>query len=78
MNIRVEYENHPLGIDLKKPHFSWEQGTLRQNYLQTSYRILVKDEEEKTVWDSEKTLSDCSSGIQYEGEELKPLSLIHI
>lgn len=72
-NLQVEYEQTPLGIDVEKPRFSWQMEALNKDkgLMQKAYRITVVDEEGKQVWDTEKTASDISLNIEYDGSSLK-------
>ncbi|MEK6476274.1 family 78 glycoside hydrolase catalytic domain [Catalinimonas sp. 4WD22] len=73
-NLQAEYQNTPLGIDVENPRFSWqmESPSGERGYYQTAYRIVVMNEEEKVVWDTQKRESDISLGITYEGSALQP------
>ncbi len=73
-NLRVEYTETPLGIDVEHPRFSWqlEDEDGHNGLVQTAYRIVVKDDQGKTVWDSGKQEADASLNIEYSGEPLKP------
>jgi alpha-L-rhamnosidase len=72
-NLKVDYEITPLGIDVAQPHFSWQMKALdsKRGYAQTAYQIVVTDADNKTVWDTKKTNSDVSHGIEYTGSALK-------
>src|SRR5688572_9701159 len=77
-SLRVEYRVNPIGVDTKKPHFSWELLSKQQNVLQTAYRILVADDfsliDKNTgnIWDSKKINSSASIQVSYNGKELQP------
>ncbi|PEQ91772.1 alfa-L-rhamnosidase [Bacillus sp. AFS006103] len=76
-DLKVEYQENPLGLDIKKPRFSWKLVSKEKDILQTAYRILViKDGE--SVWDSGE--EDCSSSvlIEYNGQELEPCTLYQV
>lgn len=71
--VRVEYRDNPIGLDVKKPRFSWILDSEKQNCMQTAYHILVlESESQATVWDSGKVESEQSVLIEYAGEELQP------
>ncbi|MCF8346447.1 MAG: glycoside hydrolase family 78 protein [Bacteroidales bacterium] len=79
VNLKTEYTEEPLGIDIASPRFSWQMevpGKTRGAY-QTAYKIVVKDQAGKTVWDSEKTENNSSLNIQYNGEPLQPATQYH-
>lgn len=71
--ILIEDQMAPIGLDEKKPAFSWlltaEEG--EQNLMQSACRIVVRTGED-TVWDSGKMETGVSTGIGYEGEALQP------
>ena len=56
INFKTEYRSNPLGIDNKKPRFSWQ---FSENAEIESYRITVYGDEKSVkennpdVWDSE-------------------------
>lgn len=76
-NLRCEYRVDPLGVDVQKPHLSWEIQSAQKNVLQTAYQILVADDAallEKNignVWDSKISKSDASVQIVYNGKNLQ-------
>ncbi|WP_419888406.1 glycoside hydrolase family 78 protein [Neobacillus niacini] len=69
-DLRIEYQENPLGLDVKKPRFSWKLISEEQNVLQTAYQIIVSKEKEK-VWDSGKMESGSSVLLEYMGLELE-------
>ena len=73
-NLLTEYQSNPLGMDVEKPRFSWQMANVTKQFgqKQKAYQILVTDEKNQTVWDSQKTDSDVSLGIEYAGQTLKP------
>jgi len=77
-NLRCEYRIDPTGIESLSPRLSWEIQSGGRGVLQTAYRVLVSEDSislEKnvgTVWDSQKTLSDASIQVSYEGSALGP------
>lgn len=62
---------NPIGIDCDKPEFSWVMVSESVGVMQTSYRIVVKEENGTQVWDSGLVFQDASVEIPYEGEALK-------
>ncbi|MCR5791770.1 MAG: family 78 glycoside hydrolase catalytic domain [Lachnospiraceae bacterium] len=74
---------NPVGIDDKKPHFSWKMDSDVVGQKQTAYQIVVKKENAVTkeatevVWDSGKVVSDKSVDIAYAGEELESSATYH-
>ncbi|HNY39257.1 MAG TPA: family 78 glycoside hydrolase catalytic domain [Bryobacteraceae bacterium] len=72
-NLRVEYRNTPLGIDVAKPRFSWQMATTEGErvYAQRAYQIEVRDSRGNVVWDSKRIDATASLGIQYAGRPLE-------
>lgn len=63
--------DNPIGLDDGKVDFSWQLDSGQSNVVQQSYRIIVRDEnEKKCVWDSENVRTARQNGIVYEGEKL--------
>jgi len=75
-NLTTEYTKTPIGIDVARPRFGWQMVSKpgERGILQTAYQLLVKDPENKVIWDSGKIPGGISSGIVYEGPELKNTS----
>lgn len=71
-NLLVEYTKEPLGIDVQHPRLSWQMYSESIGESQKAYKIVVKDEDGSTVWNSGKRESDISLNILYEGQKLKP------
>lgn len=74
VELKTEYQVHPLGIEVQQPRFSWQMKALspRRGMAQTAYRIVVTDDSGNNVWDSGKVASDNSLNIRYDGERLLP------
>lgn len=72
INLRSEYTETPLGIDVTNPRFSWQMTSEKAGCYQTAYQIIVVDENGQKVWDSSKKQSDISLNIKYAGTPLKP------
>ena len=61
INLKTEYLENPLGIDIRKPRLMWNcEGGVKQ----TAYRIVAQSEN-KTVWDSGKVASSVSSKTDF-------------
>lgn len=70
-DLRTEYAVQPLGIDVRRPRFSWKMRGEHEGF-QTDYRITVRDgDSKKTYWDSGTVASDESVGIAYGGKPLR-------
>lgn len=74
INFKTEYRSNPLGIDNKKPRFSWQ---FSENAEIESYRITVYGDEKSVkennpdVWDSEWLPFKDVFEIEYNGAPLK-------
>ena len=77
VQLRCEYMENPLGLDVATPHLSWQSDSTERNWTQTAYEILVagSDENLRTgkadIWDSGKVNSAESVGIAYRGPALE-------
>jgi alpha-L-rhamnosidase len=75
--VRTEYQQNPMGIDVRKPRFSWQLRSDRRNVTQSAYQIQVAANEKdliagrKLIWDSTKVNSDESIHRVYEGPPLQ-------
>ena len=78
-NLRCEYRQNPIGVDLIRPHLSWELQSELKNVLQSAYRILVADDSlllqknSGNIWDSKKIISSASIQVAYYGKALQPI-----
>lgn len=73
-NLKVEYAETPLGIDVDKPRFSWQMvvdGSER-GYSQKAFQLVVSDAKGKQVWDSGRRETGVSLNIEYAGIPLTP------
>jgi len=70
INLRCEYTENPLGIDIKRPRLSWQLESKERGARQTAYQI-VATSKGKTIWNTEKVDSDQSIHIEYNGSGLK-------
>ncbi|PMC34694.1 alfa-L-rhamnosidase [Bacillus sp. UMB0899] len=75
--LKIEYRENPIGLDVVKPRFSWKLVSKEQNVLQEAYRIVVS-KGGVDLWDTGINESSNSVLIQYEGPELAPLSLYEV
>lgn len=80
--IYVEYQKAPIGLDEKRPRFSWFFSSEEKNMRQSACRILVKKvtpaAQEKIVWDSGKLETGESRGVEYDGEELEACTVYSV
>lgn len=75
INFRTEYQQRPLAVQSRTPHFSWQyEKSFRGE--QVSYRIRVATSEKllyegsEDMWDSGEVRSAASVGVQYGGRPL--------
>ena len=69
--IKVEYAVRPLGLDEKKPRFSWGMEADGQGVKQSACRIVVTKENGGCVWDSGRNVRADSVLIEYAGAPLE-------
>lgn len=60
----------PIGIDTPYPLFQWQLYTQTRNSYQSAYRMIVTDNDGKTVWDTGKVHTSKQLQIAYQGEPL--------
>ena len=71
-DLTVEYRKSPLGLDEPKPRFSWKLSATARDVMQAAYRIeVVRERDEKVVWDSGRVSSRQSVLVEYEGLPLE-------
>ncbi len=69
--LRIEYLESPLGIDEKRPRFSWRVADDQAGAMQAMYQIRVSADG-RICWDSGEVASGACFQIEYEGPELSP------
>ena len=72
-DMKTEDLINPIGIDEKKPRYSWKLQSKISGTVQTAYRIIVRSDND-TVWDSGKVMSDRSICIEYNGRSLSAMT----
>ena len=70
IDLRVEYQKNPIGIDCLKPRFSWKLKSDRQNTMQAAYQLQVISGG-KMIWDSGCQKSEQSILVEYGGGALQ-------
>ena len=74
--LRVEGLVNPVGLDVAKPHLSWQLISSRRNVRQSAYRLVVGSSAAEVaagrgdLWDTGRVASDQSLDIVYEGRPL--------
>ena len=77
VNLRCEYLNNPVGIDVRQPRFGWVLLHSERAQAQSAYQVLVASTPEllgrnkSDQWDSGKTSSDDSTQVIYSGKALE-------
>ena len=75
-DLRCEYRNNPLGIDVAKPRLSWVIESSHRGEWQTAYQVQVASsvellqKDKSDLWDSGKVPSDQSILVEYSGKQL--------
>ncbi len=77
VNLRTESLETPLGIDERRPLFSWQMSSSETGALQRAYRLLLSEDErnlseESALYDSGIVFSPESINIEYAGPALRP------
>src|SRR6476620_10320115 len=70
IQLRCEYFVAPIGIDARRPRFSWILDDDRRGAGQTAYQITVSSSDQQ-LWDSGKVESDQSIHVEFAGPLLK-------
>lgn len=70
VDLCVEYQKNPIGLDTAKPRFSWKMTSDRTDTMQTDFQIQVISEG-LMVWDSGRQASDQSVLVEYAGPPLQ-------
>ena len=76
-NLRCEYVENPLGLETKKPRFSWMLNSFRRGEYQTAYKVIVSKTLEGAevctgdAWDSGAVKSGEQANVEYGGEQLR-------
>ncbi|MHB1629747.1 MAG: family 78 glycoside hydrolase catalytic domain [Bacilli bacterium] len=74
LDLRCEYRDNPLGIDVPVPRFAWRIESDRRGTLQRAYRIQVSISDagfSEPLWDSGIVDSEDSLHVPYGGQPLQ-------
>ena len=64
INLKVEYLNNPIGIDIVRPRLSWNcEGGIKQS----AYQIVARNCDGDEVWNSGKVESSQMHLIEWGG-----------
>jgi alpha-L-rhamnosidase len=75
--LRIEFKENPVGIDARKPRFSWQIQGEGRGILQSAYQVRVVRGDQSLLsspnplWDSGKVASDESNLRAYDGPALQ-------
>ncbi len=75
--LRCEYASNPLGIDVRRPRFSWVLEHTERGQKQSAFQLLVAtrpsllDRNRGDHWDSGKAASQQSTQVVYQGKPLE-------
>ncbi|HOM52063.1 MAG TPA: family 78 glycoside hydrolase catalytic domain [Phycisphaerae bacterium] len=76
VNLRCEYLENPLGIDVPRPRLSWQLESPYRNRRQAAYQILVATHPDRLtpdqadLWNSGRVESNQSLHVEYAGKPL--------
>jgi alpha-L-rhamnosidase len=76
-DLRCEYLENPIGIDILAPRLSWKLESDERGQKQTAYLVLVASSEAQLadntgdLWDTDKVDSDHSIQLVYAGKTLE-------
>lgn len=77
VNLRCEYLENPVGIDIEQPRLSWRVESSERGQSQVAYRVLVAStaqklsSDEADLWDSGVVPSSQTLFIKYAGSPLQ-------
>lgn len=72
-NLTVQHSKSPNAIEDRHPLFSWQMKSDEQSQRQSAYQILVvRESDNRIVWDSKRRESNQSIDIEYQGIALQP------
>jgi alpha-L-rhamnosidase len=69
-DLRCEYQDNPLGIDVVQPRLSWKLASAQRGVVQSAYQIRVTETSE-VLWETGKVLSPHSIHVPYGGSLLR-------
>jgi len=73
VHLKVQNTTEPLTVEDTHPLFSWQMQSDVVEQKQQAYRIVVvRESDERVVWDSQKVMSGISNNIRYMGVVLQP------
>ena len=76
-DLQCEYAVDPVGIDARKPRFSWLLRAAGRGQIQSAYQVLVASSEANLLagvgdrWDSGRVASSDMAQVEYDGAALR-------
>ena len=76
-DLRCEYLNNPLGVDVARPRLSWILKHPQRSQRQKAYRIVISSSfdlsarSDGDLWDSRRVDSSATTHIAYDGTPLQ-------
>lgn len=74
-NVTCEFVKNPIAVENRQPRFSWEIVAEQNNIFQTAWQIVVRNEENEVVWNSEIQNGSDTTDISYKGKKLRSTSV---
>lgn len=74
-NVTCEFVKNPIAVENSQPRFSWEIVAEQNNIFQTAWQIVVRNEENEVVWNSEIQNGSDTTDISYKGKGLRSTSV---
>jgi len=74
VNLKTNWIDNPVGVDISTPCFSWELQSEEKGTVQKAYRIKLWQtgaDEKVLLWDTGTVFSSQTTQIPYEGEALQ-------
>ncbi len=69
-DLRCEYQDNPLGIDVVQPRLSWKLASEQRGVAQSAYQIRVTETSD-VLWETGQVLSNQSIHVPYGGSVLR-------
>ena len=69
-DLRCEYQDNPLGIDVVQPRLSWKLASAQRGVALSAYQIRVTETSD-VLWETGKVLSHQSIHVPYGGSVLR-------
>ena len=83
-DLQCEYAVDPVGVDTRRPRFSWLLRAQERGQRQSTYRILVASSEGKLLagvgdrWDSGRVASSEMAHVEYDGHPLASITFLRL